>query len=113
MTYNCRYNPNVSKINPKDDISPNFEVISRDIQNWASRRVGKAMTEAWCYCKFFKWLRSEENNNNKDNGYGSGCGDGGTAQTSGTGTTCQQSQCVSKGNNNNNDGKNLNDEGDG
>jgi hypothetical protein len=54
MTDNLHFDLNVSKINPEDDISPDFEVIARDIQNWASHCVGLATMEARRYCKFFE-----------------------------------------------------------
>jgi hypothetical protein len=57
MTYNCHFNPNVSKVGPKDDISPDFEVIDQDIQNWALCCIRMAMTEAQHYGEFFKAVK--------------------------------------------------------
>ena len=39
----------------KDELGhmPDFEALARDIQNWASRRVGTAMTEARHFHEFF------------------------------------------------------------
>jgi hypothetical protein len=57
MTDNHHFNPNVSRVNPKDDIAPEFKVIAQDIQNWASCHVGMATTEAQHYCKFFEVVK--------------------------------------------------------
>jgi hypothetical protein len=54
MTDNRHFNPKVSKVDPKDDISPKFKVIARDVQKWASCRVGTATTEVRCFCEVFE-----------------------------------------------------------
>jgi hypothetical protein len=57
MTDYCHFNPNVSKVDPKDNISPDFKVIAWDMQNWAFHHVGTATMEAQRYCKFFKVVK--------------------------------------------------------
>jgi hypothetical protein len=96
MTDNRHFNPNVSKVDPKDNISPDFEVIARDAT-----------------ASSLKWSRCEEQNSYNDNGDGGGYSDGRAVRTSGTGTTCQQSRCVNKGNNKDDDGENVDNKGDG
>jgi hypothetical protein len=49
MPDNHHFNPNLSEVNPKENISPKFEVIAWDIKKWASCHIRMATTEVRYY----------------------------------------------------------------